>query len=132
MIPYSKKVLQHFTNPKYFGKFENPDARGEVGNLRCGDIMVIYLKIQKSKGKNRMKDKIKDIRFETLGCAAALATSDMICELVKGKTLEGALKVGFSDVAKNLGQLPPVKMHCAVLATDGLKAAIENYKSRNL
>lgn len=132
MIPYSKKVLQHFTNPKYFGKFDNADSIGEVGNIRCGDIMRIYLKIQRTKEKDIMKSRIKDIRFETLGCAAAIATSDMICDLAKGKTLEQALKVSFNDVAKNLGELPPVKMHCAVLATDGLKAAVENYKSRNL
>ena len=109
---------------------KNPDAKGEVGNLRCGDLMTIYLKIEKSKDKDIMKNKIKDIKFETLGCAAAIATSDMICDLVKGKTLEQALKIGFNDVAKNLGELPPVKMHCAVLATDGLKAAIEDYKKK--
>lgn len=125
MILYSKKVVEHFTNPKYFGTMKNPDALGEVGNIRCGDIMKLYLKIDKK------TDKIMDIKFETLGCAAAIATSDMICGLVIRKTLDKALKVKFEDISMELGELPPIKVHCAVLATQALKKAIENYRDKN-
>jgi nitrogen fixation NifU-like protein len=124
---YSKKVIQRFTNPKNFGKIKNADGIGRVGNPRCGDIMELYIKVEKKKGK----EVIKDIKFNTLGCAAAIATSDMICDLVKGKTLIEALKVGFQDVAQKLGSLPPLKVHCAYLAQEGLKAAIKNYESKN-
>src|SRR3989339_1082570 len=109
MLPYSKKVIQHFTDPKNFGKIKNASGIGHVGNPHCGDMMDIYIKVEKVGDK----EIIKDVKFETLGCAAAIATSDMVCDLVKGKTLEKALKIGFNDVAKNLGELPPVKMHCA-------------------
>ena len=123
-IPYSKKVIDHFLNPKFFGKIKNPDGKGEVGNPRCGDIMKLYLKIDKK------SQKIKDIKFETLGCAAALASSDMVCEAVKGKTIKQAQKISFKDILKELGDLPPVKIHCSVLATQALKKAIEDYRSK--
>ncbi len=123
---YSKKVIEHFTHPKNFGKIENADGIGKVGNPRCGDIMELFIKVEKKKGK----EIIKDIKFQTLGCAAAVATSDMLCDLVKGKTLDEALKIGYQNIVDELGELPPVKVHCSVLAQEGLKAAIEDYQKR--
>lgn len=107
------------------GKMKDPDGTGEVGNPVCGDLMNIYIKIAKNKKKQEI---IKDIKFETLGCVAAIATSSMVTEMAKGKTLEEALKIKYSDVAEALGSLPPVKAHCADLAVKGLKAAIEDYR----
>jgi len=124
---YSKKAIQRFTNPKHFGNMKKPDATGEVGNIRCGDIMKIYLKVDDKKGKKI----IKDISFQTLGCAAAVATSDVICDLAKGKTFEDALKIDYKKVTDELGYLPTIKIHCAQLAQQGLKAAIEDYESPN-
>lgn len=121
---YNKKVIQHFANPKFFGKMKNPNAVGRAGNPRCGDLLTLYLKVDKK------TKKIKDIKFETLGCAAAIAASDMICELAKGKTLDKALKIGFQDVSKELGVLPPLKIHCAQLVTKALRDAIGKYKKR--
>jgi nitrogen fixation NifU-like protein len=118
---YSKKVMEHFTKPKYFGKINNPDIIGKAGNPRCGDLLTLYLKIDKKTGK------IAGIKFETLGCAAAIAASDMICELAKGKTMEQALNITFQDVSSELGTLPPLKIHCAQLVTEALKDAINNY-----
>lgn len=119
---YNKKILQHFTHPKFFGKIKNPDVIGKAGNIRCGDLMTLYLKVDKK------TKKIKDIKFETLGCAAAIATSDMICELAKGKALNQALNLSFQDVSEELGVLPPIKIHCAQLATEALKDAIKKYE----
>ncbi|MDD2753564.1 MAG: iron-sulfur cluster assembly scaffold protein [Candidatus Portnoybacteria bacterium] len=122
---YSKEVIKHFQKPSNMGKMPNPDGVGEVGNPVCGDMMNIYIKV----GKNSKKQEIiKDIKFETLGCVAAIATSSMITELAKGKVLEQALKIEYTDVAKSLGSLPPIKTHCAGLAVEGLRAAIENYR----
>jgi len=117
---YSKKLLKHFTDPKYFGKIKNPDVVGKAGNLRCGDLLTLYLKIDKGK--------IKDIRFETLGCASAISASDVICQLSVGKTLKQAVNISFKDVAKELGGLPPLKIHCAQLVTEALKDAVSKYK----
>ena len=119
---YNKKVLNHFTNPKFFGKIKNPDVIGNAGNPRCGDLMTLYLKVDKK------TKKIKDIKFGTLGCAAAIAASDMICQVAKGKTLEQTLRISFQDVSKELGVLPPVKIHCAQLATEALKDAVNKYE----
>jgi len=121
---YSKKVLKHFLHPKFFGKIKNADGIGKAGNPLCGDLMELYLKIDKK------TKKIKDIKFQTTGCCAAIASSDMICEVVNGKTIKGALKVKFEDIIKKLGKLPPVKVHCSILATQALKSAIENYKKK--
>ncbi|MFZ5364883.1 MAG: iron-sulfur cluster assembly scaffold protein [Patescibacteria group bacterium] len=116
---YSKQVIDHFTNPHNQGKMDNPDVIGEAGNIRCGDIMKIYLKI---------KDNIiEDIKFETLGCAAAIATSSAMTDLVKGKTLDQAAAVTDKDIVDSLGELPPVKYHCSVLATKALADAIGKY-----
>ena len=121
---YNKKVIQHFLHPKFFGKIKNAEATGFAGNPRCGDIMSLYLKIDKK------TQKIKDVKFNTLGCAAAIASSDMICEKAKGKTLKEALEIKFEDILKELGTLPPVKVHCSILATQALKDAIEKYKKK--
>lgn len=116
---YSEKVMDHFANPRNSGKIEDADGVGTVGNPTCGDLMTIYIKVD--------DDVIKDIKFQTFGCGAAIATSSMITEIAIGKTLEDALKITRNDVAEELDGLPPVKMHCSNLAADALKAAIDNY-----
>ena len=116
---YSEKVMEHFSNPRNVGELEDANGVGEVGNAKCGDIMKIFLKIE--------GDIIKDIKFKTFGCGAAVATSSMTTELVKGKTLKEALSLSNKDVAKALDGLPDVKMHCSVLAEQAIKAAIFNY-----
>ena len=121
---YTKKVLQHFTNPHNYGKIKSADGVGKVGNPVCGDIMKIYIKVDKN------KEIIKDIKFETLGCAAAIATSSMLTDLAKGKTFEEALKITSKDIANELLGLPPMKMHCSNLATGALREAIEDYAER--
>ena len=116
---YSEKVMELFKNPKNMGEMKDADGAGTVGNPVCGDLMTVYIKV---------KDNILDeIKFKTFGCGAAIATSSMITELAKGKTIEAALKITRADVAKSLGGLPPVKMHCSNLAADALHAAINDY-----
>jgi len=116
---YSQKVMEHFMHPRNVGEIENPDGVGHVGNPICGDIMELYIKI---------KDNIiVDAKFKTFGCGAAIATSSMVTELVKGKTIEQALKISNKTVAEALEGLPPIKMHCSMLAEDALKMAIEDY-----
>jgi nitrogen fixation NifU-like protein len=122
MKMYSKKVLNRFQNPKFTGEIKNADAVGEVGNVKCGDIMRVYLKIE--------DNKIKDIKFKTYGCVAAIASTDYLCEIVKGKTLDQALKITSKDVVKKMGNVPAVKLHCSVLAQNALKKAIEEYKKK--
>jgi nitrogen fixation NifU-like protein len=121
---YSEKVMDHFTNPRNVGELENPDGVGEVGNAKCGDIMRIYLDI---KG-----DVIKDVKFKTFGCGAAVATSSMVTEMVKGKTIDEAMVISNAAVAEALGGLPETKMHCSNLAADALHAAIKNYRDKQL
>ena len=118
---YNEKVVDMFMNPHNAGHIESANAVGEVGNPTCGDVMKIYLKI------NPETQVIEDVSFETFGCAAAIATSSMITDLVKGKTIEQALKVTNKDVADELGGLPPIKMHCSMLAQEGIEAAIGDY-----
>lgn len=125
---YSKEVIKHFSNPKNLGEMKNANAVGELGNPTCGDVMKIYLDIKKNKSG---KDFIKNIKFQTMGCAAAIATSSMITELAKGKTLDEAKKITNKDVADKLKGLPPIKMHCSNLAADALKKAIENWEKKN-
>lgn len=127
---YSSKVIDHFTHPRNIGKMKNPDAVGEAGNPVCGDLMTIYLKIGKKKIGGSQKEFIKDIKFETLGCAAAIATSSMVTELAKGKSLEDALNITRNQVADELGSLPPIKMHCSNLAAEALHKAIEEYRKK--
>lgn len=117
---YSQKVMDHFKNPHNQGSIENADAVGEVGNPTCGDVMKIYLKIE--------DNKIKDIKFETLGCAAAIAVSSALTDMVKGKTINQALKITKDKIVKELGGLPDAKVHCSMLGIDALHKAIENYK----
>lgn len=121
---YSKKVMQNFKNPMNIGELDNPDGVGKVGNPKCGDVMEIQIKVEEKNGE----EIIHDIKFRTFGCAAAIATSSMITQLAKGKTLDEAKKISRADVAKELEGLPPLKMHCSNLASDALNAAIENYK----
>jgi nitrogen fixation NifU-like protein len=116
---YSEKVMEHFKNPRNVGGIENPDGVGHVGNPVCGDIMELYIKV---KGGI-----IVDAKFKTFGCGAAIATSSMVTEMVKGKRIEEALKISNKAVAEALDGLPPVKMHCSVLAEEALKSAIEDY-----
>jgi nitrogen fixation NifU-like protein len=119
---YSDKVLDHFKSPRNVGEIPDADGIGKVGNPVCGDVMFIYIKVK--------DDIITDIKFKTLGCGAAIATSSMITEMARGKTLEEAKKISRGDVAEALDGLPPQKMHCSNLASDGLKAAIEDYEKR--
>jgi len=123
---YSKKVMNHFMRPHNQGKIENPSGVGIVGNTVCGDLMKIYIKVK----KENKREIIKEIKFETLGCASAIATSSMITDLAKGKTLDEAFKISRDDVAEALEGLPPIKMHCSNLAADGLKEAIKNYRQK--
>ncbi|MFW9880794.1 MAG: Fe-S cluster assembly scaffold protein NifU [Candidatus Thorarchaeota archaeon] len=120
---YSEKVMEHFKNPRNMGEMKDADSIGEVGNPVCGDLMYIYIKVKEKNGK----EIIDDISFQTFGCAAAIATSSMVTELAKGKTLDEALKITRGDVANSLDGLPPIKLHCSNLAADGLHAAIMKY-----
>jgi nitrogen fixation NifU-like protein len=121
---YSDKVMDHFENPRNVGTIEEADGVGTVGNPVCGDVMKIYLKI---------KDNIiTDVKFKTFGCASAIATSSMATEMIKGKTVDEALELTNKAVAEALDGLPPVKMHCSILAEEAVKAAIENYQSKQL
>ncbi|MFX1587368.1 MAG: Fe-S cluster assembly scaffold protein NifU [Promethearchaeota archaeon] len=122
---YSEKVLDHFRNPRNVGVIENADGYGKVGNPVCGDLMEMFLKI----GKNEDGDEIiEDIKFRTFGCGSAVATSSMTTEMAKGMKVEDAYKITRTDVADELEGLPPIKMHCSNLASDALKAAIDNYR----
>ncbi len=121
---YTKQVIKNFTKPKNFGKMKNPDGIGEVGNIVCGDVMYLYIKVSQNK---KGQDIISDITFQTYGCVAAIATSSMITRLAKGKTLEEALKISKEDVVKSLGGLPRIKVHCSVLAVDALLEAVHDY-----
>ncbi|MFH1549241.1 MAG: Fe-S cluster assembly scaffold protein NifU [Planctomycetota bacterium] len=120
---YSKEVMDHFANPRNVGVVEGADGVGEVGNPVCGDMMKITIRVE--------NDVITDVKFQTLGCGAAIATSSITTEMAKGKTLKEALKITRDAVAKNLGGLPPNKMHCSNLAADGLHKAIEDYLKKN-
>ncbi len=120
---YGEKVMEHFRNPRNVGEMENPDGIGHVGNPVCGDIMELYIKVNDGT--------ITDAKFKTFGCGAAIATSSMVTELVKGKTIEDALEISNQAVAEALGGLPPIKMHCSVLAEEALKSAIDDYLSKS-
>ena len=117
---YSEKVMEHFRKPRNMGEIPDADGVGTVGNPVCGDMMTVHIKVK--------DNRIDDIKFKTFGCGAAIATSSMVTELAKRKTLEEAKKIGRSDVADSLGGLPKVKMHCSNLAADALHAAIEDYE----
>jgi nitrogen fixation NifU-like protein len=119
---YNELVMEHFTNPRNVGVIEDADGVGKEGNPVCGDLMEIFIKVR--------DNRIDDIKFKTFGCGAAIATSSMVTEMVKGKTLDEALEVSNQAVAKALGGLPPIKMHCSNLAADALHKAIEDYRAR--
>ena len=120
---YSEKVMEHFLHPRNVGIIEDADAVGEVGNMKCGDIMKMYLKID--------DNVISDVKFETFGCASAIASSSMATELIKGKPVEDAMKLTNQAVAEALDGLPDYKMHCSVLAQEAIEAAINDYKEKN-
>jgi nitrogen fixation NifU-like protein len=121
-VGYSKKVMEHFMNPRNVGVIENPDGYGKVGNPICGDLMEIFIKVK--------EDIITDIKFRTFGCGSAIATSSMVTEIAKGKHVDDAIKITRQDVADELEGLPPQKMHCSNLAADALHEAIKDYKNK--
>ncbi|MBT6690454.1 iron-sulfur cluster assembly scaffold protein [archaeon] len=121
-VDYNKNVMEHFRNPRNMGELEDADAEATVGNPSCGDVMKIMIKVK--------DDVIVDIKFQTMGCAAAIATSSMATELAKSKTLEEAEKISNKDVSLALGELPPIKEHCSNLAADALRKAIEVYRKK--
>ncbi|MFW9895317.1 MAG: Fe-S cluster assembly scaffold protein NifU [Candidatus Thorarchaeota archaeon] len=123
---YSEKVMEHFKNPRNMGEMKDADSVGEVGNPVCGDLMYIYIKVNEKDGN----EIIEEISFQTFGCAAAIATSSMVTEMAKGKTLDEGLEITRGDVADNLDGLPPIKMHCSNLAADGLHEAIIKYREK--
>lgn len=120
---YSEKVMEHFANPRNVGEIKDADGIGKVGNPVCGDLMWIYIKVK--------DDRLIDVKFKTFGCGAAIATSSMVTEMARGKTLDEALKITRNDVADALDGLPPIKMHCSNLAADGLHAAIKDYREKS-
>jgi len=122
MSMYTEKVMEHFKNPRNMGEIPDADGVGTVGNPVCGDLMTVYIKVK--------DNRIEDIKFKTFGCGAAIATSSMITELAKGKTIEEAMKITRGDVAESLGGLPPIKMHCSNLAANALHAAIKDYQAK--
>jgi len=138
MEEYSKVTMDHFANPRNVGEITDADGVGEVGNMRCGDIMRVYIKVghrpipsPKSQVLNpNSEDYIEDIKFKTLGCAAAIASSSMMTELVKGKAIADVAKVSKDDINKELGILPKQKYHCSILSADAIQKAIEDYKSK--
>ncbi len=127
-MKYSSKVLAHFRNPHNIGQIKNPDGVGEIGNVVCGDVMKLYIKVKKNK---KGEEIIEDIKFETYGCAAAIATSSAITDLAIGKSIDHALSLNYDSVVKYLGGLPPIKVHCSLLAVDALVEAIYSYFKEN-
>lgn len=121
---YSEKVMDHFMHPRNVGEMENPSGVGEVGNAKCGDIMRMYLKIDEN-------DIITDVKFKTYGCGTAIASSSMATELIKGKSINEAINLSNREVAENLDGLPPIKMHCSVLAEEAIKAALYDYQEKS-
>ena len=121
-VDYSEKVFEHFRNPQNMGELKDADAEAIVGNPTCGDVMKLAIKVK--------DDKVTDIKFQTMGCAAAIATSSMATELAKGKSLEEAKKISNRDVSLALGRLPPVKEHCSNLAAEALEKVIDNYRAK--
>ena len=126
-LKYNKKVMKEFMSPKNMGEIKNPSGIGKIGNPTCGDIMWVYIKVEKDKKGDEI---LKDIKFKTFGCAAAIATSSMISKLAKGKKVSEAEKIKYSEVVKCLGGLPNIKIHCSTMASQALNRAIEDYKKK--
>ena len=120
---YTEQVMKHFKNPQNIGKIENPDGIGKVGNVVCGDVMWFYIKVE--------DNKIVDVKFQTFGCVVAIAVSSILTTMVKGKTVEEAMDTTKFDILKNAGKVPPIKVHCSVLAADALHEAIYDYLTKN-
>ena len=120
---YTEEIMKHFKDPQNIGKIENPDGIGKVGNIICGDVMWFYIKVK--------DNKIADVKFQTFGCVVAIAVSSILTEMVKGKTLEDAIDMTKFDILKNAGKVPPIKVHCSVLAADALHEAIYDYLAKN-
>ncbi|MBS3107537.1 iron-sulfur cluster assembly scaffold protein [Candidatus Woesearchaeota archaeon] len=121
-MDYNEKVIKRFSKPKNVGEIKNADGIGKVGNPRCGDVMELFIKVK--------NNKIVDAKFRTFGCVAAIATSDALCDMVKGKTIEEAKKITNQDIVNDLGTLPPIKVHCSVLGREALDAAIKDYENK--
>ena len=119
---YNKKVLKRFAHPKFAGEIENASGVGQVGNAACGDIMRVFLRVEDK------THKIKDIKFKTMGCVAAIASSDAVCEIAKGKSIKQALRINKRDILKRVGSLPQIKHHCSILGEEALLAAIKDYE----
>lgn len=119
---YSEKIMDHFRNPRNLGEIEDADGVGVVGNPKCGDVMKMYIKVK--------DNKIDKIKFQTLGCGAAIASSSIATEMAKGKTLEDALKISGKDISREMGKFPPAKFHCSILAEEGIKKAIADYRKK--
>lgn len=124
-FPYNEKVLEHFRNPRNVGSIEDPDGKSTEGSPACGDMVSVYIKVDED------TKRIKDIKFESYGCASNIATGSIITELAKGKTLEAAKNISWQEASDALGGLPKIKTHCSVLAVDGLRAAIQNYEEKH-
>ncbi len=124
-FPYGEKVLEHFRNPQNVGKMDDPDGKATEGSPACGDMVSVYIKVDEE------TNRIRDIKFESYGCASNIATGSIITEMAKGKTLNAAKKISWKEASERLGGLPPIKAHCSVLAVDGLRAAIQNYEERH-
>ncbi len=121
-MAYSQKLMDHFTNPRNAGEMPDAHAVGEEGNLKCGDVMRVFIKVE--------DDRLSDVTFQTYGCMAAIAASDMVCEIAKGKTLDEAMRMTPKDVINELGEMPPIKFHCSILGTQALQAAIKEYRKK--
>ncbi len=136
-MEYSKELMKHFKNPTFVKDVKDPDGVGEVGNVACGDVMHLEIKVRPPRGypetfskKGLQGAKIEDIGFKTFGCAAAIASSDVVCELAMGKTIEEAEKIKKDDIVEKLKGMPQIKVHCSVLGIEALKKAIEDYKNK--
>lgn len=131
-MEYTQTVMNHFFNPRNMGEIKDADGIGMVGNVRCGDIMYVYIKVGVRKAEDKSSEYIEDIKFKTLGCAAAIATSSMMTEMVKGKALEEAAKISKDDINTALGTLPQQKYHCSILSAEGIHKAIDDYRQKQL
>ena len=128
-MEYTKEVMDHFQNPRNVGEIENADGVGEVGNIKCGDMMHIFIKVgTRETDDGKTEEYIEDIKFQTLGCAAAIAASSMMTELAKGKSLDDAEKISRDDINDALGKLPAQKYHCSILSAEGIRKAIKDYR----